>query len=53
MLCFTDNLNFDLANSGFIAAVPYLTLGIILLFVGYIADLVQEKNLLTTTQVRR
>ena len=48
-----DNLNFDLAKSGFIAAIPYLTLGIILFFVGYIADWVQEKDYLTTTQVRK
>lgn len=48
-----DNLNFDLANSGFVAAIPYLTLGIILFFVGYLADRVQEKGYLTTTQVRK
>jgi len=46
-------LNFDIANSGFIAAVPYLTLGIILFFVGYLADWFQVKGILTTTQVRK
>lgn len=48
-----DNLEFDLAKSGFIAAIPYLTLGIILFFVGYLADRVQETGFLTTTQVRK
>lgn len=48
-----DNLNFDLANSGFIASVPYLTLGILLFFVGYLADWLRIKGYLTTTQVRR
>lgn len=48
-----DKLSFDLAKSGFIAAIPYLTLGMILFFVGYIADWVQLKGFLTTTQVRK
>jgi MFS transporter, ACS family, solute carrier family 17 (sodium-dependent inorganic phosphate cotransporter), other len=48
-----DNLGFDLANSGFIAAIPYLTLGIILFVVGYLADWFQERKILTTSQVRR
>lgn len=52
-LFFTDNLDFDLAKSGFIAAVPYLTLGIILFFVGYVADWLQVRGFLTTTQVRK
>jgi ACS family sodium-dependent inorganic phosphate cotransporter len=48
-----DNLDFDLAGSGFIAAIPYLVLGILLFIVGYIADIMQERKILTTTQVRR
>lgn len=47
------NLQFDLAGSGFIAAVPYLVLGIILFIVGYLADWLQERGFLTTSQVRR
>lgn len=49
----SDNLNFDLVNSGFIAAVPYLTLGVVLFFAGYLADIVQLKKILTTTQARK
>lgn len=48
-----DNLGFDLAGSGFIAAVPYLVLGIMLFIVGFLADWFQERNILTTSQVRR
>jgi MFS transporter, ACS family, solute carrier family 17 (sodium-dependent inorganic phosphate cotransporter), other len=50
---FLDNLDFDLSNSGFIAAVPYLVLGLMLFIVGYLADWFQERKILTTSQVRR
>ena len=46
-------MDFDLARSGFIAAVPYLTLGIVLCIAGYLADWSQTKGYLTTTQVRK
>lgn len=39
-----------MAGSGFIAAIPYLTLGILLWFVGYAADWFQERRILTTGQ---
>lgn len=50
---FKYNLDFDLSNSGFIAAVPYLVLGLMLFIVGYLADWFQERKILTTSQVRR
>ncbi|CAG9801296.1 unnamed protein product [Chironomus riparius] len=52
-LFFKHNLEFDLSGSGFIAAVPYLVLGIMLFLVGYLADWFQERKILTTSQVRR
>jgi hypothetical protein len=39
-----------LAGSGFIAAIPYLVLGILLWFVGYAADWFQERKILSTGQ---
>ena len=53
LIPFSDTLDFDLARSGFIAAVPYLTLGIVLCIAGYLADWSQTKGYLTTTQVRK
>jgi len=47
------SLGFDLSNSGFIAAVPYVSLIIFLPFTGYIADWVQKIDFLSTTQVRK
>lgn len=46
-------MNFDLSKSGIIAGIPYLTLAIILFFVGYLADWVQVKGYLTTRQTRK
>lgn len=48
-----DTLNFDLGKTGFISAVPYLAMGILLAISGYLADWLQEKGIWTTTQVRR
>lgn len=50
---FADNLNYDLANSGFIAAVPYLGFGLILFFAGPFADWLQAKGYFTTGQTRK
>jgi MFS transporter, ACS family, solute carrier family 17 (sodium-dependent inorganic phosphate cotransporter), other len=50
---FSDILGFDLANSGFIAAIPYITLAIILFIAGFFADWLQVRKILTTSQVRR
>lgn len=49
----SDVLGFELEKTGFMAAVPYLTMGILLGVSGYLADWAQEKGYLTTTQVRR
>ncbi|XP_054734152.1 sialin [Anastrepha obliqua] len=48
-----DTLNFNLDKTGFISAVPYLAMGILLGVSGYLADWLQIKKILTTSQVRR
>lgn len=48
-----DTLGFKLEKTGFISAIPYLTMGILLGVSGYLADWTQIKGYLTTTQVRR
>lgn len=48
-----ESLNFEVEKSGFISAIPYLTMGILLGVAGYLADWTQLKGYLTTTQVRR
>ncbi|XP_055373407.1 sialin-like [Condylostylus longicornis] len=48
-----DTLNFNLDKTGFLSAVPYLTMGILLGISGYLADWTQIKGYLTTTQVRK
>ncbi|KAG5678082.1 hypothetical protein PVAND_007784 [Polypedilum vanderplanki] len=49
----SDVFNFQLQKTGFLSAVPYLTMGILLGVSGYLADWCQIKGYLTTTQVRR
>lgn len=49
----TDAMNYNLGKTGFLSALPYLAMGILLLVFGYFADLFQIKGWLTTTQVRR
>lgn len=48
-----DVLGFHLEKTGFMSAVPYLTMGLLLGVSGYLADWSQVKGYLTTTQVRR
>lgn len=48
-----DVFEFQLEKTGFLSAVPYLTMGILLFVSGYLADWSQVKGYLTTTQVRR
>ncbi|XP_055373403.1 sialin-like [Condylostylus longicornis] len=48
-----DTLNFNLDKTGFLSAVPYLTMGLLLGVSGYLADWTQIKGYLTTTQVRK
>lgn len=50
---FLDVLHFHLEKTGFMSAIPYLTMGILLGVSGYLADWTQVKGYLTTTQVRR
>lgn len=46
-------MNFNLDKTGFLSAVPYLAMGILLGVSGYMADWLQVKKILTTTQVRK
>ncbi|XP_059613114.1 sialin-like [Phlebotomus argentipes] len=48
-----DTLGFDLGESGFLSAVPYLAMTCLLAVGGYLADWTQVKGYLTTGQVRR
>ncbi|XP_035917149.1 sialin isoform X2 [Anopheles stephensi] len=48
-----DAMHFELEKTGFVSAVPYLVMGILLFVSGYLADWCQVKGYLTTTQVRR
>lgn len=48
-----DTLKYELEKTGFLSAVPYLTMGLLLGVSGYLADWTQVKGYLTTTQVRR
>lgn len=48
-----DTLGYKLEKAGFLAAAPYLVMGVLLTISGYVADLLQVKGYLTTTQVRR
>lgn len=46
-------MQFEVETTGFIAALPYLAMGLTLGVAGYLADWFQNKGILTTTQVRR
>jgi ACS family sodium-dependent inorganic phosphate cotransporter len=48
-----DIVHFDLTKSGYISAVPYIVLTILLIPSGILADWFQIKNLLSTSQVRK
>ncbi|XP_001849053.2 sialin [Culex quinquefasciatus] len=48
-----DTMHFQLEKTGFISAIPYLVMGILLFVSGYLADTSIVKGWLTTTQVRR
>ena len=50
---FSDVFMFKLTESGFFSALPYLALSISVIFSSFLADWLQVKNILTTTQVRR
>lgn len=46
-------VDFDLQTSGFVSAIPYILLIILLFPSGYLADWLQIKNVLSTSQVRK
>jgi ACS family sodium-dependent inorganic phosphate cotransporter len=48
-----DVLKYDIAKSGIISAIPYISMSIMLQISGYLADWVQIKGYLTTGQTRR
>lgn len=50
---FLDTLGFELTQSGFMSAVPYLAMAIMIQFCGHFADWFQVKGYMTTTQVRK
>lgn len=50
---FSDVLNFKLEKTGFLSAVPYLAMAIVLQFSGHLADYLRAKNILSTTIVRK
>lgn len=50
---FSDALGFELEKAGFMSALPYLAMAIFIQFSGQLADRLQEKKILTTTQVRK
>ncbi|XP_058831826.1 vesicular glutamate transporter 2-like isoform X2 [Topomyia yanbarensis] len=48
-----DTMHFEVHTTGFVAALPYMAMGLSLSIAGYLADWFQIKGILTTTQVRR
>ncbi|KAF2887772.1 hypothetical protein ILUMI_18401, partial [Ignelater luminosus] len=48
-----DILHFELGKTGIMSAIPYLAMSITLQFAGHLADWLQLKGILTTTQVRK
>lgn len=48
-----DILNFNLQNAGFLSALPYVVMFVTLIFSSSLADWLQMRKYLTTTQVRR
>lgn len=50
-LTLIDTLNYNLRSSGLLSAAPYLTMSILLPVAGYLADWLENKRILSTTQV--
>lgn len=46
-------LGFTLGKTGIMSALPYLAMFLMLLVTGYLADLLQARRILSTTQVRK
>ncbi|XP_070504468.1 sialin-like [Chironomus tepperi] len=47
------DFGFDISQSGYVSAIPYLVFGLTLFVAGFLADFFQERKVLTTSQVRR
>ncbi|CAG9801294.1 unnamed protein product [Chironomus riparius] len=48
-----DYNDYSISDTGFVASIPYLVFGVALLLAGIPTDYLQEKETLTTTQIRR
>ncbi|RZB41338.1 MFS 1 and/or Sugar tr domain containing protein [Asbolus verrucosus] len=48
-----DSFNFELGKTGFMSGLPYLAMAIMIQFSGHLADWLREKEILTTTLVRK
>ncbi|XP_076751180.1 major facilitator superfamily transporter 9 [Xylocopa sonorina] len=48
-----DVLDFKLDKTGYLSALPYLAMTIVVQFSGHLADYLRTKKILTTTQVRK
>lgn len=46
-------LNFDLELTGYISAIPYITVGLSMILTGLFADWLKIKNYLTLSQIRK
>lgn len=51
-LLILDIIGYDLDNVGYLSALPYLLMGCCLCTAGYLADLLQIKGWLNTSQVK-
>ncbi|KAG4068165.1 hypothetical protein HA402_001590 [Bradysia odoriphaga] len=49
----SDVMNFDMSKSGFLSALPYLTMTIMSLLAGWMADSILVRQLLTVTMLRK
>ncbi|XP_063709213.1 vesicular glutamate transporter 2-like [Culicoides brevitarsis] len=49
----SDMMNFDLGKNGFLSALPYLTMALMSLLAGYLADFFLIRKILTLNQVRK
>lgn len=53
MLPILDTLKSNLEETGYISALPYLTVGTLQFFTGYLADWLKIRGILTLTQIRK
>lgn len=49
----SDTLDYKIEKAGFVSALPYLAMAIMIQGGGHLADHLREKKILTTTQVRK